>query len=33
MMVSLVKDKGRIVNKNLIALANFFGYDDTRDFK
>jgi hypothetical protein len=33
MIVSMVKDRGRIVNKNLIALSNFFEYLDVRGFK
>jgi hypothetical protein len=32
-LVSLVKGKGKIINKNLLALANFFHYIDNNDFK
>ncbi|CAD8203797.1 unnamed protein product [Paramecium octaurelia] len=32
-LVSIVKNKGKIVNKNQLALANFFHYVDANDFK
>ncbi|CAD8115189.1 unnamed protein product [Paramecium sonneborni] len=32
-LVSIVKNKGKIVNKNQLALANFFHYIDANDFK
>ncbi|CAK78745.1 unnamed protein product (macronuclear) [Paramecium tetraurelia] len=32
-LVSLVKNKGKIVNKNQLALANFFQYADSNNFK
>ncbi|CAD8046089.1 unnamed protein product [Paramecium sonneborni] len=32
-LVSLVKNKGKIVNKNQLALANFFSYIDSNNFK
>ncbi|KAM3128636.1 hypothetical protein pb186bvf_019265 [Paramecium bursaria] len=32
-LVSVVKQKGKIMNKNQLALANFFQYADANDFK
>ncbi|CAD8137834.1 unnamed protein product [Paramecium pentaurelia] len=32
-LVSLVKNKGKIVNKNQLALANYFQYIDSNNFK